>query len=92
MSTRISIDWTRCDGRGLCHELLPELLTADDWGYPLSRDGDPSPRVPSTLREHAEQAVLDCPRLALRLIEVPNVQEVPQTRVMPATTARHARR
>ena len=91
MSTRLSIDWTRCDARGLCHELLPELLTADDWGYPLSRNGDPSPQVPSALREHAEQAVLDCPRLALRLIDVPRAQEVPQTRVMPAQP-RHARR
>ena len=22
---RLHIDWTRCDGRGLCTELLPEL-------------------------------------------------------------------
>lgn len=80
MSTRLSIDWTRCDGRGLCHELLPELLTADDWGYPLSRTGDRSPVVPSALREPAEQAVLDCPRLALRLVREPDAARRPARR------------
>jgi ferredoxin len=68
MTSRLMIDWTRCDGRGLCSELLPELLTPDDWGYPLSRTGDPQPVVPGSLRGMAEQAVLDCPRLALRLV------------------------
>ena len=68
MTTRLVIDWTRCDGRGLCSELLPELLTPDDWGYPLSRSGERSPAVPGSLRSPAEQAVLDCPRLALRLV------------------------
>jgi ferredoxin len=34
---RLHIDWTACDGRGLCAELLPELLLSDDWGYPVAR-------------------------------------------------------
>jgi ferredoxin len=68
LSHHLAIDWTRCDGRGLCAELLPELLTADDWGYPLSRTGEPRPVVPGSLRPMAEQAVLDCPRLALQLV------------------------
>ena len=68
MRNRLTIDWTRCDGRGLCSELLPELLIPDDWGYPLSRSGEPRPVVPGSLRPMAEQAVLDCPRLALRLV------------------------
>ena len=67
MSERLHVDWTRCDGRGLCLELLPELLTADDWGYPLSRNGEAAPVVPRRLVEHAERAVAECPRLALRL-------------------------
>ena len=29
-TTRLHIDWTACDGRGLCAELLPDLLTEDD--------------------------------------------------------------
>lgn len=67
MTDRLHVDWTRCHGRGLCHELLPELLTPDDWGYPLSRTGDPAPVVPAGLSAHAERAVADCPRLALHL-------------------------
>ena len=65
---RMHIDWTACDGRGLCVELLPEILAEDDWGFPLARDGSGSdPTVPAELRPHAERAVTRCPRLALRL-------------------------
>jgi ferredoxin len=79
MTVRLAIDWTRCDGRGLCAELLPELLTPDDWGYPLSRSGDPRPAVPGPLRPLAEQAVLDCPRLALRLVTETRSSHGPRT-------------
>jgi ferredoxin len=27
---RLHVDWTACDGRGLCAELLPELLVEDE--------------------------------------------------------------
>ena len=69
---RLHIDWTACDGRGLCAELLPEILTEDDWGYPLARDGrgNDTP-VPARLRGYAERAVAQCPRLALRLLADP---------------------
>lgn len=67
MSTRLHIDWTRCEGRGLCVELLPEVLASDDWGYPLARDGSSSPEIPGRVSHYAEQAVLECPRMALRL-------------------------
>ncbi len=40
---RLHVNWARCDGRGLCTELLPELLDRDDWGYPLARDGTTEP-------------------------------------------------
>jgi ferredoxin len=66
----LHIDWTACDGRGLCAELLPEILTEDDWGYPLARSGAGAGAdvpVPSELRQHARRAVDRCPRLALRL-------------------------
>lgn len=66
---RLHIDWTACDGRGLCAELLPELLIEDDWGYPRSRDGAGEPAVPPALAENAEQAVHRCPALALRLLQ-----------------------
>jgi ferredoxin len=65
---RLHVDWTACDGRGLCAELLPELLDSDDWGYPVARDGGGAdPAVPAKLRAHAQRAVDRCPRLALRL-------------------------
>lgn len=63
---RLHIDWTRCDARGVCLELLPELLGEDPWGYPVARNG-PDPVVPPGLDAPARQAVRDCPRLALAL-------------------------
>ena len=69
--TRLHIDWTRCDGRGLCTELLPDLLARDDWGYPLSRNGSREPEIPEGQLRYAKEAVKRCPRLALRLIDEP---------------------
>ncbi|WP_081438321.1 ferredoxin [Pseudofrankia asymbiotica] len=34
----LTVDWTACDGRGWCVELLPEVLAQDRWGYPISRE------------------------------------------------------
>ena len=65
--TRLHIDWTVCEGRGACVELLPELLYRDEWGYPLAREKQP--QVPPALEGHARRAVRDCPRLALRFVE-----------------------
>lgn len=52
-----------CDGRGLCAEIAPELITLDDWGFPIIAPGP----VPPELAEAAEAAVQICPLLALRL-------------------------
>ncbi|HKP44629.1 ferredoxin [Mycobacterium sp.] len=67
--SRLHIDWTRCDGRGLCTELLPDVLTRDDWGYPLTRDGSREPVIPESAHRYAVAAIKRCPRLALRLID-----------------------
>ena len=32
---QLVVDWPRCRARGLCHELLPELVALDPWGYPV---------------------------------------------------------
>lgn len=61
--TRIVVDRIRCDGRGLCAELLPERITLDEWGYPLV-DGTP---VDGAVVSYAQAAVTQCPRLALSL-------------------------
>jgi ferredoxin len=66
--SRLHVDWTRCDGHGLCADLLPELLTRDEWGYPVSSRSDASLDVDPSLRPHAERAVDLCPLLALRLV------------------------
>jgi ferredoxin len=63
MSAQITVDRIRCDGRGLCAELLPELIELDDWGYPVVAGGP----VPAALMPLARQAVAACPVLALTL-------------------------
>jgi ferredoxin len=60
---RLRVDPIACDGRGLCAEVLPELITLDDWGFPIIWDGG----VPGGLRDDAREAVRICPKLALRL-------------------------
>lgn len=59
----IQIDRIRCDGFGMCAELLPELIELDDWGYPIVAAGD----VPDDLVRHARMAVEACPVLAITL-------------------------
>lgn len=68
--SRLHIDWTLCDGRGLCTELLPELLSRDEWGYPLSSAGS-DVAVPAALADAARQAAGLCPRAALRFASTP---------------------
>lgn len=65
MAHELRVDRIRCDGAGLCAELLPEAVALDDWGYPILRPG----RVPDELLDHARRAVEACPVLALRLVE-----------------------
>ena len=60
---RLWVDPIACDGRGLCAEVLPELITLDDWGFPIIRDCD----VPPGLMTATEEAVRLCPLLALHL-------------------------
>jgi ferredoxin len=62
---RLRVNPIACDGRGLCAELFPERVRADDWGYPLI---DSEPFGPDLL-PIARKAVGDCPLLALRVEE-----------------------
>jgi ferredoxin len=54
-----------CEAHGLCVQLIPELVAADPWGYPIIRPGP----VPLRLLSLARRAVADCPTLALRLAD-----------------------
>jgi ferredoxin len=62
-AVEVAIDWLRCDGNGVCAELLPELVTRDDWGYPVV----PAGPVPDELRRLAVHARAACPAMAFRL-------------------------
>lgn len=59
----LRVDPIACDGRGMCADVIPELITLDDWGYPIIRPG----AVPGHLQEEAREAIRICPKLALRL-------------------------
>ncbi len=62
MTVGLRVDWPRCKGRGLCFELLPEVVELDEWGFPVIR-GSITPDLVAGARE----AVRSCPTLALRL-------------------------
>lgn len=59
---RLVVDWSRCDGHGLCAQLAPELITLDANGYPSLSDTP----VPPWLASGARKAIAMCPALALR--------------------------
>jgi len=62
---RIEIDWTRCDGHGLCADLLPSRIALDEWGFPAI--------APTEIRvaelPAVRRTVAVCPALALRLVD-----------------------
>jgi len=66
MGKQLRVDPTACAGHGLCAELAPELVTLDEWGYPIVTDRP----VPRALGRTARRAVTDCPALALALTRV----------------------
>jgi ferredoxin len=64
MTWRLVVNQTRCDGAGYCAELVPEVITLDDWGYPITGDTP----VEGHVLAHAQRAVRLCPRQAIALI------------------------
>ena len=63
---QLRVDWPACQSHGLCAELLPEVVSLDEWGYPIVHGA-----VEGDLLVLAKAAVKACPTLALRLIESP---------------------
>ena len=59
----LEVDWTRCDGHGLCAHLLPDRIVMDEWGFPVVRRG----AVASSELADTKRAISLCPALALRL-------------------------
>jgi ferredoxin len=66
-ASTLRVDWPSCTARGICHGVLPELITLDDWGYPVVN----GPVTPELIAE-AREAVRMCPQLALRLVATAN--------------------
>jgi ferredoxin len=64
---RLKVDWPACKAHGVCAELVPELVSLDEWGYPLIEDM----AVPRKVLSHAQRAVTACPTLALTLVDGP---------------------
>ncbi len=63
MSKRIRVNPVACSGHGACAELLPELISLDDWGYPIVS----ALPVSGQTERRARRAVVACPALALIL-------------------------
>jgi ferredoxin len=63
MVSKLRVDWIRCDGYGLCGDLLPELIDLDEWRYPILQPGP----VDRGLLHEAQRAVDCCPMKALIL-------------------------
>jgi ferredoxin len=64
IAAQLGVNPTACTGHGTCAELLPELITLDEWGYPVIADGGV---VPARLARTVRRAVTGCPALALWL-------------------------
>jgi ferredoxin len=79
---RLRVDWIRCDGFGLCGDLIPDVISLDDWRYPVLPDGPIDP----SLRSDVQRAVDCCPERALFL------ESVPATSVEHAAATPGARR
>lgn len=60
---KVFIDWTLCQGHGLCADIIPELIRINPDGFPSVADAV----VPMHMRGRAERAVRRCPALAMRL-------------------------
>jgi ferredoxin len=60
---RLRVNPVACSGHGACAELLPELISLDEWGYPVVT----GTTLPAALERPARRAVAACPALALQL-------------------------
>jgi ferredoxin len=63
MRQHLRVDPLLCDAYGYCAELLPEVITLDEWGYPVIDPG----ALPEAVLVDARRAASACPMLALRL-------------------------
>ncbi|MBA2949203.1 NADH-quinone oxidoreductase subunit NuoF family protein [Streptomyces himalayensis] len=62
---RLAVDWTLCQGHGLCADIVPELIQLGPDGFPSVAEAS----VPQYSAARAMRAVRRCPALALRIEE-----------------------
>jgi ferredoxin len=55
------VDWSRCDGHGLCSAVAPEIIRLDANGFPAF----PQTPLPPWLENGARKAVNVCPALGI---------------------------
>jgi ferredoxin len=63
----LRVDPIACDAFGYCAELVPELITLDEWGYPIIEERE----IPADLMPVVRNAVASCPRKALEITRNP---------------------
>ena len=62
----LRVDWPACKAHGVCAEMLPEVVSLDQWGYPVVHEP-----VTHEVLDLAKSTVKACPTLALRLTQPP---------------------
>lgn len=65
---RLTVDWSRCVGHGLCGHLVPDVVQLDVFGYPVLTETE----LPTRLLRDALRATEMCPALALGLSRAPS--------------------
>lgn len=63
---RLRVDWIKCDGYGLCGDMLPDVIELDEWSYPIVRPG----AIDRADLHDAQRAADCCPTKALSLERV----------------------
>ncbi|SDI93692.1 4Fe-4S single cluster domain-containing protein [Frankineae bacterium MT45] len=80
---KLVIDWTRCDGHGLCAALSGGAIAIDEWGFPILPTHSPNPAgtkagaTPQPDARTLRRIVSLCPSLALRLETDAKMKETP---------------
>ena len=64
MMQPLQIDAAACDGVGVCAVVAGDLITLDQWGFPVISD-----TVDPRLLKQAKRAARACPHRALRVTE-----------------------
>jgi ferredoxin len=64
---RLYIDPDLCAGHGRCYTLSPELIQADDEGFPVQQGSELD--VPADLEEAGRKIVANCPEGAIKVLD-----------------------